>query len=300
MACCYIAASMIAFIINTCEVLDVDIKLQYNESLDPSKTEIEGNDGQRPAGTEPLGPTVLSLGGMTCAACTGNVERALISLEGVERVAVSLPFQEARVIHDPSVSKAAMVSAVEDAGYDVDLGQRAPQQRIETLQHNKELRVLSQAFAGSSQLSTLLFALGTGADVLGWGGFLERILTPLGRQAMLLCLTLGLSFHHGLFIHQSTLSQAKQLSINMNTLITLSTTVGILLSIFNIAVQGPAQAYTYFQTVSGLILIVTAGRYLDLLSRRQATSTFVGLYALLQETASVKIIGHKVGSSPRV
>lgn len=108
-----------------------------------------------------------------------------------------------------------MVLGVEVAGYEVDLGQRSPQQRIETLQHNKELRVLSQAVAGSSQLSTLLFALGTGADLLGSGGFLERILTPLGRQAMLLCLTAVMSYHHGIFIHRSTWSQGRLLTMSL-------------------------------------------------------------------------------------
>ena len=294
MACCYIAASMIAFIINTCEALNVDLSLQYNETLDPTKGERPKNDAEKSTGKEPSGPTVLSLGGMTCTACISNIERALGAIGGVERVLVSLPFQEAKVVHDPDVSKAAMVSAVEDAGYEADVGERAPQQRIEALQHNKELRLLSVVFAGSSQLSTALFVLGPGSEWLGWSGPLDRMMTPLGRQIILLCLTAAMCFHYGLFIHRSTWSQLKALSVNMNTLISLSTTLGIILSMFNIVAQGPIEAYTYFQTVSGLIMIVIAGRYLDLLSRRQATSTFVGLYALLQETVSVKIIGHKV------
>ncbi len=293
MACCYIAASMIAFIINTCDALNVDIHLQYNESLDPSN-KLKHADDHASSPEKHSGPTVISIGGMTCAACTGNVETAILTLEGVQRVMVSLPFQEARVVHDADVSKDAIVAAVEGAGYDAKIGQRAPTQRIETLQQSQELSLLSRSFSRSSELSTLLFALGTGANLIGWGSYLEALLTPLGRQGILLILTVAISFHYGSFIHKSAWVSARHFTVNMNTLISVSTTLGISLSALNIAIQGPRTAFTYFQTVAGLIMIVTAGKYLDLLSRRRATNTFVGLYSLLQKTASVRVSGQKV------
>ena len=285
---------MIAFIIDTCEALDVDINLQYNETLDPSKSSASSEDGSHMSEQKSSGPTILSLSGLTCAACITNVEQALLAVDGVQRVVVSLPFQEAKVVHDAKVSNTTMRSAVEDAGYEADIGQRAPQQRVEAIKHNKELKLLSTAFSEASQLSAGLFLAGTGSDLMGWTFNLDRTITPLGRQAILMSLTVMIAFHSGRFIHQSTWSQVKKISVNMNSLISLSTTLGILLSIFNIVIQGPAEAYTYYQTVSGLVLIVIAGRYLDLLSRRQATNTFVGLYAMLQETGAVKIKGYEV------
>lgn len=284
---------MIAFIINTCDALNVDIHLQYNESLDPSGKSKSAEDDVLPP-EKPTGPTVISIGGMTCAACTGNVERALLTLEGVQRVVVSLPFQEAKVMHDDDVSQDDMVSAIEDAGYNARLGQRAPTQRIETLQQSQELSLLSKSFSGSSQLSTLLFALDTGADLAGWGIYLDTVLTPLGRQSVLVILTAMISYYYGSFIHKSAWIAASRLTVNMNSLISVSTTLGLSLTALNIAMQGPQKAFTYFQTVAGLVMIVTAGKYLDLLSRRRATNTFVTLYSLLQKTALVKISGQKV------
>ena len=284
---------MIAFIINTCDALNVDINLQYNESLDPSNKSKHADDDASSV-EEHSGPTIISIGGMTCAACTGNVETALLTLEGVQRVMVSLPFQEARAVHDADVSKDAMVAAIEGAGYDAKIGQRAPTQRIETLHQSQELSLLIKSFSGSSQLSTLLFALGTGADLVGWGSYLETFLTPLGRQGILLLLTATISYYYGSSIHKSAWVSATHFTVNMNTLISVSTTLGISLSALNIAMQGPQTAFTYFQTVAGLVMIVTAGKYLDLLSRRRATNTFVGLYSLLQKTASVRISGQKV------
>lgn len=284
---------MIAFIINTCDALNVDIHLQYNESLDPSGKAMHADDEAFPI-EEHTGPTIVSIGGMTCAACIGNVERALLTLDGVQRVVVSLPFQEAKVVHDADVSKEVIVSAVEDAGYDATIGQRAPAQRMETLQQKQELSSLSTSFSGSSQLSTILFTLGTGLDLVGWDKYAESIFTPLGRQGILFVLTALISYRYGSYIHKSAWVQATHLTVNMNSLISVSTTLGISLSILNIVLQGPRTAFTYFQTVAGLIMIVTAGKYLDLLSRRRATNTFVGLYALLQQTVSVRISGQKV------
>lgn len=70
---------MIAFIINTCDALHVDINLQYNESLDSSDKFTHADDDVFPL-EERTGPTVISIGGMTCAAYTGNVETALLTL----------------------------------------------------------------------------------------------------------------------------------------------------------------------------------------------------------------------------
>jgi P-type Cu+ transporter len=84
MACCYIAASMIAFIINTCEALDINLHLQYNESVshdtfddDNVVPSYEPSDGDpmphEKDADDAAGVSVYSIMGMTCAACTSTV-----------------------------------------------------------------------------------------------------------------------------------------------------------------------------------------------------------------------------------
>eukprot|EP00882_Tetradesmus_deserticola_P007169 GHRQ01007548.1.p1 GENE.GHRQ01007548.1~~GHRQ01007548.1.p1 ORF type:complete len:744 (+),score=290.70 GHRQ01007548.1:392-2623(+) len=73
-------------------------------------------------------PQIARLGitGMTCAACSGSVERALQALPGVMRVGVSLPTGEAEVAHQPSsITAEALVAAVEDLGFDARLVSKA-------------------------------------------------------------------------------------------------------------------------------------------------------------------------------
>ena len=112
MPCCYIAASLIASIINTCDALNIDMNLQYDKTLDPSDKFNHADDDVFPT-EERSGPTAI----LICAACTCSGETALLSFAGVQRAMTSLPFQEARVA---DVSKDAMISVIEGAGYNAE------------------------------------------------------------------------------------------------------------------------------------------------------------------------------------
>ena len=62
---------------------------------------------------------LLSINGMTCAACVGAVERALHAVPGVAEVSVSLMGKRGQVFFDSSrVAPPALVDAVIDAGYE--------------------------------------------------------------------------------------------------------------------------------------------------------------------------------------
>ncbi|MDF2826109.1 MAG: carbonate dehydratase, partial [Mycobacterium sp.] len=60
--------------------------------------------------------TDLDLRGMTCASCAARVERGLNELTGV-RASVNFAVERAHVEHDPDVSVAQLVAAVEATGY---------------------------------------------------------------------------------------------------------------------------------------------------------------------------------------
>lgn len=61
----------------------------------------------------------LSVLGMTCAACSGAVERCLLALPGVTHAAVALTQNEAEVTyHISSITADQLAAAVEDIGFD--------------------------------------------------------------------------------------------------------------------------------------------------------------------------------------
>ena len=63
----------------------------------------------------------LAVGGMTCGGCVASVTRVLKAVPGVADVVVTLHPGAATVTFDPACTDAAALSsAIEDAGYDVE------------------------------------------------------------------------------------------------------------------------------------------------------------------------------------
>ena len=61
----------------------------------------------------------LPVEGMTCASCVGRVERALKAVPGIDTANVNLATESAEVYGAAPIDKAAVIAAIEDAGYDV-------------------------------------------------------------------------------------------------------------------------------------------------------------------------------------
>ncbi|RLV89124.1 Copper-transporting ATPase [Spathaspora sp. JA1] len=61
--------------------------------------------------------TVISVGGMTCGACSASITNTLEALPGVTSVSVSLMTEEALIKHDTSLSSPSLVEAIEDCGF---------------------------------------------------------------------------------------------------------------------------------------------------------------------------------------
>lgn len=61
----------------------------------------------------------LPIQGMSCASCVGRVEAELKKVPGVGAVSVNLATERADVCADGPIDRAALVSAVETAGYSV-------------------------------------------------------------------------------------------------------------------------------------------------------------------------------------
>lgn len=68
-----------------------------------------------------LETTVLPVKGMTCQSCVNAITRALSDLPGLDSVQVSLAAETATVVHESGrLSRAQLVEAIEDCGFDVE------------------------------------------------------------------------------------------------------------------------------------------------------------------------------------
>lgn len=70
--------------------------------------------------TETLQSIILHVTGMTCGGCTSAVTRALVAVDGVHNVNVTLATGEAKVAFDEKITSPDKLKlAVEEAGYGV-------------------------------------------------------------------------------------------------------------------------------------------------------------------------------------
>lgn len=279
---------MIGLIVKTMEFLDLDMHVQYNESV---KHNVDMRnpfvEEEHNIITED-GVTTLSLYGMTCAACTNNIELVLKDVLGVNQVLVSLPLKEARIFHEPDIETQKLVMAVCGAGYHAEIGERSTSHKIDVLRHSQELERLRTSIRGLGLWSMLIFGLGKGPEWLGLSSYISQFPTLLSvRSTVLFGLTIMAVTQYGTWVFSYATVAALQGHVNMHTLISASTVVSIVLTFTNL-VQGNQESQ-YFDSILGILLIVTVGRYMDLLSRRRATDTFEGLHTMLNATKRVKL-----------
>ena len=63
----------------------------------------------------------LKIDGMTCVGCVKSVQRVLNELAGVQQAEVSLnPAQAIITFNSAEISTAALIEAIEDAGFDAE------------------------------------------------------------------------------------------------------------------------------------------------------------------------------------
>ena len=95
---------------------------------------------------EEQGPVTLSLsiGGMTCAACSNTLTRLLSEVDGVSDAVVDLMGHSARVVVDSQELTPVVIETIEDAGFDAEVVKTEPLVKIsiqETTARTISLRV---------------------------------------------------------------------------------------------------------------------------------------------------------------
>lgn len=287
MACCVIAAFVINKIITACEILHLGLDIQYNDAF-KSSASYGDDDSSRHGLNDPF-TTKLSLTGMTCSACTATVDGVLRSIPGVEEVKVSLQLQQVMVLHSALAGAEQLKDAVEQAGYGAEIGPRSTDATLAVLSRKKELSALRDSFSTATLLLCVIFSISTLAPASqmanAWMSWLS--VTSLGA------LNVFLQIRAGSQIYSNAWTGAAHGRLNMDSMIALSSTVGLVLSLMSIAVHG-SQADTYFQTTAALITVVLGGRYLDSMSRKQAGESLVQLLSNRAERAMIGSGSRKV------
>lgn len=215
---------------------------------------------------------LLDIGDMSCAACVGRVEKALLAVPGVLAARVSLPAETADVTIASGLTTAAdLVAAVEEAGYQakarVGDSKAAPErgEARETWTMIGAL-VLSLPFAAN-----MAYEIATGA--------------PLLPPILQLVFASPVFFVAGARFHVGAYKALRAGAANMDVLVSLGSTAAFGLALWRMA-QGHAHHLT-FEAAALVIAFVLFGKWLEARARRATGGAVAALAALRPPIARI-------------
>jgi Cu+-exporting ATPase len=217
----------------------------------------------------------FNIDGMHCASCAVRNERTLKKLKGVFDVTVNLATRSARVEYDDSVvSIGALHGVVVENGYQVLKPELAQDHKERA---RRELRSAKLRAFLALLLASPAAVLAMSNIELPWSLFGHN--ASVWVQAVLstvVILVLGWQFHVGM------LRQARTLSANMDTLISLGTLAALFFSLWAMLA---GEHHLYFETGAVIAALILLGRYFEARSRGQASEAIEKLVELGAKTA---------------
>jgi Cu+-exporting ATPase len=224
----------------------------------------------------------LAVEGMTCAACSNRVERALNSAPGVRSAVVNLTTGRASVEYNPAVTDLdSLLAAIDKAGY---LGRLAQEEDSED-EDDAKLRLAARrmwtAWAFTIPAAIwMLIAMTRGGHQHGWP-------STLSYNLGMVLLALPVLFWAGGHVYRSAWRALRHGGANMDTLISLGTlgalTTGAM--VFFLPVEN-------YVGVAGMIMSFhLTGRYIETKARGRASQAMRKLLELGAKTAIVLVDG---------
>ena len=235
----------------------------------------------------------LSVGGMTCAACSARVERAIRKLEGVENAAVNLATEKATVIYDPRVLRlSAIREAVIRAGYQVlEVSKNTVDQ--DKLRKEKEIKTLKIKFIVAASLALPLLYIAM-APMIPFNLPFPKILTPMKFPLVYGLVQFALTIPviiAGNKFYTVGFKNLLHRSPNMDSLIAVGTSAAVVYSVYNILriIRGDHMAVEslYFETAGVIIALILLGKTLEAVSKGRTSEAIKKLMGLAPKTAII-------------
>ena len=227
----------------------------------------------------------FQVGGMTCSACSGRVEKALRQIPGVSEANVNLALERADIqAVTGTVTADALSAAVEHAGYEAHFAAAA----VDQARADEEYQAREQAKLRRER-NTLLLAVALSAPMVG-----HMIAKFLGFDYvhypfMEVLLATPIQFIIGARFYKAAYKALKARAANMDVLVVMGTSAAYFYSWYLIATLGPdAAGKLYFEASAVIITLVLLGKYMEARAKRGTTAAIRQLMDLRPQTARVK------------
>lgn len=234
--------------------------------------------------------------GMTCAACSAHVEKAVSRLSGVQSAPVNLMLGSMTVTYDEkAVTEGDIIAAVKAAGYGASPASQTDQGQLRRDQ-DAALRRRKKHLIWSVVFLVPLFYLSMGHMM---GLPLPQVLHT--HPLLLACLQLVLVIPI-LILNRNYFtvgfSRLVKLSPNMDSLVAVGAAAGLVYSLIEMGLLAAGQVSgmpdLYFESAGMILTLVTVGKYLEERSRGKTTGAISALLALAPESAVVRRQGQEL------
>lgn len=252
--------------------------------------------------------TRLKITGMSCAACSARVERALKKTPGVTEAVVSLLTNSAKV--EGAASTEELVRAVQRAGYkaepfeigrDESSEKKSPKEKT---RDETELNLMLRRFVASAVVALLLFYLSTCVGMFHCP--LPKFLSSPGSFALsqFLLATTVVLINSRLVI--DGVASLLRMAPNMNSLVALGAGASYLYSIVVFYIienalasgdLGSAESWVgklYFESTAIILVFITLGKTLEAYSKGKTTTALRALADLSPAEATVIRNGEEI------
>lgn len=238
--------------------------------------------------------------GMSCAACSTRVEKAVSKVSGVTSCSVSLLTNSMGV--EGTASEEEIIAAVEAAGYHAQRKQleetKNRKQPDEELSNQQEIKGLRQRFIASMCFLLPLVYLSMGAMMWGWPipSILKGNHLAMGLLQLLFT-TVVMIINQKFFI--SGFKALYHKAPNMDTLVALGSSASYGYSVYILFAMTHAQTIGdvkavmgymhdfYFESAAMILTLITLGKMLEAYSKGKTTDALKGLMKLAPKTAVI-------------
>ncbi len=235
---------------------------------------------------------VYDVAGMSCAACSARVEKAVLAVDGVESCSVSLLTNSMAVEGDVSAEK--IISAVEKAGYSAS--PKGAKDGIvsdeESALEDKETPALFKRLMLSLGFLVVLMYLSMGHVM--WGFPLPLFLTksPMAIGIVQMILSIAVMYINRKFFINGFRGLMHK-APNMDTLVSLGSLASFIYSVYALiamAISDTPHEYLhdlYFESAAMILALITLGKMLEARSKGKTTDALKSLISLAPKTATV-------------
>ena len=234
--------------------------------------------------------------GMSCAACSSRVEKAVMSVSGVTACSVSLLTNSMGV--EGTASDTEIISAVQKAGYDAT--KKADSENTLSTQSDvlkdKQTPVLFKRFIISLGFLFVLMYLSMGHMMWNFPllPILEENPLAVGFVQMMLSLIV-IVINRNFFING--FKGLIHRSPNMDTLVSLGSSASFFYSIFILISKSESDNFLhdlYFESAAMILVLITLGKILEARSKGKTTDALKSLMNLAPKTATLLRDGAEV------